>query len=157
MKKIFTFILFFISNIVFSQTILFMAGIEKDVSSDGQANILRKALPHSNIIVYKRNQVTKIIQDSRKNSNCKIVLFSAACKNSYEIIISTTCDVWIIEPHFSSSKEIKKSLLIGFPKNQIILGPTKERGEGIIKGCHKTPKSYNHFQSLNYFATLLNK
>jgi hypothetical protein len=155
MKKILILTLFFLSNVSFSQTILFMAGIEKDMSAENQANILRNALPESKIIVYRKNQVKKIIDDSNQYPSSKIVLFSAACRNSYEIIISTICDVWVVEPHYSSGKEIKKSIKIGFPKKQIILGPNKSRGDGIVNGCLKTPKGLNHFESLNYLSKFL--
>jgi len=151
-------LIFFSHTSIFGQKILFMAGIEKDLSSDRQAQILRKYLPKSTVVTYKKDEVTKIIRDSKIDTNVTIVLFSAACKSAYEIIISTYCDVWVVEPHFAYGKGIRDAVNIGFPKNQIILGPTPERGQGILeKGQKNTPESLNHFNSLKYLSLFLSK
>lgn len=156
MKRIISLVIFLIiGHSLTAQTILFMAGLEKDLSADKQAEIIKKALPNHKVITFKKNEVNKIINYSMKDTNSVIVLFSAACKNSYEIIISTLCDVWIVEPHNSYGKQIREAIKIGFPKKQIILGPKPIRGFGISKGCRNTPNNLDHFQSLKYVSNFL--
>ena len=154
MKKFFlttvTFIL--ITFKVNSQVIRFMAGIEKDLSAEKQGDIIRKSLPNHKVIVYKKNEIKRLLRDSKGDTSSRIILFSYSCKWSYEVITSVLCDVWVVEPHWSSSKVINDCILIGFPKRHIILGPKPNRGFGISKGCSMTPSGLGHFESLKFVS-----
>ena len=134
----------------YSQTIRFMAGIERDLSSEKQGDIIRRCLPNHKVIVYKKNQLKKLLKDSKGDTSSTIILFSYSCKWSWEVITSVTCNVWVVEPHWSSSKVINDCISIGFPKRQIILGPNPNRGFGINRGCSMTPNGLGHFESLKF-------
>jgi hypothetical protein len=137
------------------QTITFMSGIERDLSSQSQAQIIQGALPKAKITTFKHTEVGKLITHSRKNPNSIIILFSAAAKHTYRVVTETNSEIWIVEPHYSSAKTIKDAIKIGFPKSQIILGPTSIRGANISTGCRRTPNGLNHFQALKFVTTLL--
>lgn len=155
MKKV-LFLLFFISSLTgYSQVIRFMAGIEKDLSAENQCEIIRKSLPGRKVLLYRRNESSRLIKDCYGDTTSIIILFSAGCKNSYNIIESVLCDVWIVEPHFSYGESVRKCIDIGFPRKRIILGSDKGRGLGISRGCRSTPKGLGHFDSLEWVCGLI--
>ena len=134
-----------------------MAGIEKVLSARNQCKIVKRSFPGRKVILYKRGEYIRLIRDSYRDTSSIIILFSAACKDSYSVIESVLCDVWIVEPHYSYGKNINKAVRIGFPRNHIILGPVKERGLGIIRGARVTPKGLNHFESLEWVCGLIKR
>lgn len=155
MKNILLILFLLFASDSFSQVIRFMAGIEKDMSAESQCEIVRKSLPGRKVLLYRRNESSRLIKDSYRDTSSVIILFSAGCKESYNIIISTLCDVWVVEPHISYGEGIRSAIRIGFPKNRIILGPDRNRGLGISVGCRKTPKGLNHFGSLRWVCGLI--
>ena len=155
MKPIITILFFIISFESFSQVIRFMAGIEKDMSAEKQCDIVRKNLPGRKIILYNRGEYKRLIRDSYRDTLSVIILFSAGCKDSYSVIESVLCDVWIVEPHYSYGGNIRKCISIGFPRNRVVLGPYKERGLGVVKGCRITPVGLGHFDSLEWVCGLI--
>ncbi len=157
MRRLLLILTLFVINITNAQTIRFMAGIERDLSAKNQCKIVEKSFPNRKVILYKRGEYKRLIRDSYRDTSSVIILFSAGCKDSYSVIESVLCDVWIIEPHYSYSKNINKAISIGFPKDHIILGPVKERGLGIIRGARSTPRGLNHFESLAWICGLINR
>ena len=157
MKNFILFLFLLISFESSSQVIRFMAGIEKDMSADRQCDIVRKNLPGHKVILYKRGEYKRLIRDSHRDTSSVIILFSAGCKDSYSVIESVLCDVWIVEPHYSYGGNIRKCISIGFPRDRVLLGSTKERGMGIDKGCRKTPRAFGHFGSLEWVCWIIGK
>jgi hypothetical protein len=132
-----------------------MAGIEKDMSAQKQSELVKRSLPGRKVILYKRSEYKRLIRDSYRDTSSVIILFSAGCKNSYSVIESVLCDVWIVEPHFSYGGNIRKCISIGFPRNRVVLGPSKERGLGMVRGCRRTPKGLGHFKSLEWVCGII--
>lgn len=141
----------------YSQVIRFMAGIEKDLSAIKQSELVRKSLPSHRVILYRKGEYKRLIRDSYRDTTSVIILFSAGCKDSYSVIESVLCDVWIVEPHFSYGVNIRKCISIGFPRDRVIVGPYKDRGMGIVKGCRRTPVGLGHFDSLVWVCGLVKK
>jgi hypothetical protein len=154
---ILTLLAFLTSLNTYSQVIRFMAGIEKDMSATKQSELIRKSLPNHKVILYRRGEHKRLIRDSYKDTSSVIILFSAGCKDSYSVIESVLCDVWLVEPHFSYGGNIRRCISIGFPRSRVIVGPYKERGMGISEGCRRTPVGLGHFDSLVWVCGLVKK
>jgi hypothetical protein len=157
MKLLIILLSVFIINFSNAQTIRFMAGIEKDLTAQKQCDIVKSSLPNHKVQLYKRGEYKRLIRDSYRDTTSIIILFSAGCKDSYSVIESVLCDVWIVEPHISYGENIRKCISIGFPKSKIVLGPYKERGFGISNGCRRTPDGLGHFKSLEWVCGLIRK
>ncbi len=158
MRKKSLFLILLLTSVVccgHGQTITFMAGIETDLSAQSQTQIIQGALPKAKITTFKHTEVSKLIAHSRKSPNSIIILFSAAAKHTYRVVTETNAEIWIVEPHYSSAKTVGDAIRIGFPKRQIILGPTANRGSTISTGCRRTPNGLNNFQALKFVTTLL--
>jgi hypothetical protein len=99
-----------------------------------------------------RDESPKLVEVLKKNKTGKIVCFSKGCEylNNIEKHLSNKSNLWIIEPYG------KIKIPEGVPKNQIILGPTPERGsENFEEGNVKTPEGTDHWGSLEYTGKLM--
>lgn len=134
-----------------------MAGNENYMNAERQCNIIRKALPNHKILLYKKNEFKKLLKECKNDTLSIVILFSAGCKNTYDLVKSKFKNVWVVEPHYSYVSNIKEAIKIGLPKNHVILGPKKARGMGIISGCRSTPINLNHFQSLTWVCKIIDK
>ena len=100
-----------------------------------------------------RDEKPGLVQQAlKKNKTGKIVCFSKGCEylNNIAKHLSNKSNLWIIEPYG------KIKIPEGVPKNQIILGPTPERGsENFEEGNIKTPEGTDHWGSLEYTGKLM--
>jgi len=147
-------LLTFVTSLCSGQTIRFMAGLEKNMSAAKQSKILQKALPRAQIITYKHTEINRLMSDLRGKQET-VILFSAAGRHTLDIVEMTNSHVWVVEPHYSAGKKIRRAISMGLPKTQIILGPKPARGLGIHKKCVSTPNGIGHFGALRFAGSLI--
>lgn len=99
-----------------------------------------------------RDEKPGLVEVLKKNKTGKIICFSKGCEylNNIAKHLSNKSNLWIIEPYG------KIKIPEGVPKNQIILGPTPDRGsENFVEGNIKTPDGTDHWGSLTYAGKLI--
>jgi len=152
------------SFISFSQPIIFISGLDSrkyDLSVKEQAKLLET---NHQVIAFRFSDWEKATKVINKNPNCKVILFSKGCQfllpiynrlNDKSLIEN---NIFIVEP-FGKSKKcvrgIRTLTKLGLPQKNVIVGPSKDRGKGVVKNPTKTPIGYSHWKSLKFVSKFI--
>jgi hypothetical protein len=158
MKSTLTLILLILTNFTLGQSVVFISGLYHrnfDLSPKAQANLLGKEY---NPIVFKYQDWKSAVPYIKDNT--KVILFSKGCKYAlplYESInnLNILKNIYIVESPSDYGDGIRKLVKLGLPEKNIIVGPDKSRGLGIVKNPTYTPKGLSHWGSLKYVSTII--
>ena len=106
------------------------------------------------MIHFRFNEVKGVESAINKNPTANVVLFSKACEHAAEIsnVMSDKSKLFIVEPYaVYGNPSVVSAKDNGVPEKNIITGPAKERGLGVVGGA--TPSiGKSHLDSLGTLA-----
>lgn len=160
MKKEFpTFKKFLLEND--SSNVILMGGLDYrngDMNISQQADLLR--VGDFNVTGFRYNDLVNVKKSLSRNPDAIVVLFSAGCSYASQIAQSMNdkSKLFIVEPYAASVNtvnSVRTAVSMGVPNTNIIAGPTKGRGLGIVSGATKTPEGINHWGALKFAGSKL--
>lgn len=143
--------------------VILMCGLDYrpgDKTISQQVQLLKRSTGNKNIIGFKYNAPSEVKSAILKNPNAYVVLFSAGCKFSSEIAsaIKDKKKLFIVEPYASSEKtkqSVINAISQGVPNQNVITGPEKNRGFGVISNSTPTPNGIGHWGALEYVGKFI--
>jgi hypothetical protein len=99
-----------------------------------------------------RSESERLVANLKRNKTGRIICIGKGCEYLGNIAkhISNKSNIWVVEPSG------KINIPDGIPKNQVILGPTPNRGsENFEEGNIKTPEGTDHWGALTYAGKLI--
>lgn len=139
-KLLFTAILSFIC-IQDKNNVIFIAGSDTrswDITATQQARLLQKGYIKEPKTFRFNVSTSELNNYIKTKNNITVFLFSAGCRKTLDVIKSPYIDarkVYVIEPYATDSgirSTIRQSVNLGLPRENIFVGPTRDRGLGIL-------------------------
>jgi len=148
-------------SMVTGNSVILMGGLDYrngDRNISQQASIL-KSNSNKNVISHRYNDITGVKQSILENPDAYVVLFSAGGSYASQIaqLMKDKSKLFVVEPYASSANTantVKSAVSMGVPTQNIITGPTKGRGLGVVPGTTQTPRGIDHWGALQYIGTL---
>jgi hypothetical protein len=125
-----------------------------------QVDIVKNSTGNENVIGHRYMNLDDALFSIKKNPSSFVILFSAGCKHSKQIaeVMTDKKKLFIVEPYAISSAtslSVSNAVNLGVPTKNVIVGPTKGRGAGIVKEATKTPSGIGHWGALEYVGSLI--
>jgi hypothetical protein len=145
-----------------SGDVILMGGLDYrsgDLKISQQVEVL-KSSSNKNVIGHRYNQFSNVANSISENPDATVVLFSAGCAYSSKVasLIKNKNKLFIVEPYAISqgtSSSVQSAVSQGVPSSNVITGPSKGRGDGVVGGSKKTPSGYGHWDALKYVGKLI--
>lgn len=145
-----------------SGDVVLMGGLDYrsgDLKISQQVEVL-KSSSNKNVIGHRYNQFSNVAKSISENPDVTVVLFSAGCLYASNVasLIKNKNKLFIVEPYAISqgtTNSVQSAVSMGVPSSNVITGPSKGRGEGIVSGSKKTPSGYSHWDALKYVGKLV--
>jgi peptidoglycan hydrolase-like protein with peptidoglycan-binding domain len=146
-----------------SGDVILMGGLDTrsgDLNIDQQVKVLKNKLLNKTIIGFRYNNLQGVLAAIRKNPESYVVLFSAGCKYSSQVAkeIKYKDRLFIVESYAKSSgvfSSVNDAVSMGVPNKNVITGPVKVRGKGVVSGSTDTPSGVDHWGSLGYVTNFI--
>jgi len=143
--------------------VILMGGLDYrkgDKSINQQVDVVKKSIGLQNVIGHRYMNLNDVLLSIKKNPNAYVILFSAGCKYSKQIAdeMSDKTKLFIVEPYAISSgtaTSVSSAVGIGVPSKNVIVGPSKGRGSGVVNGATKTPSEIGHWGALEYVGSFI--
>ena len=143
--------------------VILMGGLDYrkgDKSINQQVDVVKKSIGLQNVIGHRYMNLNDVLLSIKKNPNAYVILFSAGCKYSKQIAdeMSDKTKLFIVEPYAISSgtaTSVSSAVGIGVPSKNVIVGPSKGRGSGVVNGATKTPSEIGHWGALEYVGNFI--
>jgi hypothetical protein len=143
--------------------IILMGGLDYrqgDKNISQQVEIVKQSSGIKNVIGHRYMKINDVLSSIKENPDAYVILFSAGCRYSNEIakVMNDKSKLYIVEPYAVSSgtaNSVRNAVSQGVPPKNVIVGPSKGRGSGVVDGSTKTPPNIGHWGSLEYVGTLL--
>jgi len=143
--------------------VILMGGLDYrkgDKSINQQVDVVKKSIGLQNVIGHRYMNLSDVLLSIKKNQNAYVILFSAGCKYSKQIAdaMSDKTKLFIVEPYAISSEtatSVSSAVGIGVPSKNVIVGPSKGRGSGVVNGATKTPSEIGHWGALEYVGSFI--
>jgi len=143
--------------------IILMGGLDNrsgDKSISQQIEIVKQSTGLKNVIGHRYMKINDVLSSIKENPDAYVILFSAGCRYSNEIAKALTdkTKLYIVEPYAASSNtanSVRNAVNQGVPSKNVIVGPSKGRGNGVVDGSTKTPPNIGHWGALEYVGTLI--
>lgn len=131
-----------------------------DLKISQQEDKVQNNLVGKKVKGFRYNNPTGAIEAIKENPNAYVILFSAGCNYSSQIanVMKDKKKLFIVEPYGSSSKvvnTVNNAVNSGVPKSNVITGPYKARGAGIVPGSTQTPSDYSHWGALEFVTKFI--
>ena len=135
-------------------------------SGQGDANyytkLLEKNLPGKKIKTHVWTDLSGLLKSIEKNPDAVVVLYSAGAKWSKNAasLVDDKSKIFIVEPwNAGGGSPVTPSVIdavnIGVPNSNVITGPERARGFGIVQNSTPTPKGKSHFEVLDFVGNLV--
>jgi len=150
-------------NEMASNTVILMGGLDYrggDLNIKQQTNKIKTKLPNKNVLGFRYNDLTGVLGAIKNNPYSYVILFSAGCNQS-STIASAMKDkqkLFIVEPYATSkgvTNSVSSAVSAGVPSSNVVVGPNKPRGAGVVGGATKTPTNLDHWGALDFVTTLI--
>lgn len=146
-----------------SDQIILVGGLDYrpgDLKISQQVSKIQDKIPNKNVIGFRYKDPKGAIKKIKENPNSYVILFSAGGNHSSEIAkeVQDKTKLFIVEPYASSSKvvnTVSNAVSLGVPSSNVIVGPNKPRGLGVVSGTTKTPNNYDHWGALDFVTKFL--
>lgn len=143
--------------------VILMGGLDYrkgDKSINQQVDVVKKSIGLQNVIGHRYMNLNDVLLSIKKNPNAYVILFSAGCRYSKQIAdaMSDKTKLFIVEPYAISSgtaTSVSSAVGIGVPSKNVIVGPSKGRGSGVVNGATKTPSEIGHWGALEYVGNFI--
>jgi hypothetical protein len=143
--------------------VILMGGLDYrkgDKSINQQVDVVKKSIGLQNVIGHRYMNLNDVLLSIKKNPNAYVILFSAGCRYSKQIAdeMSDKTKLFIVEPYAISSgtaTSVSSAVGIGVPSKNVIVGPSKGRGSGVVNGATKTPSEIGHWGALEYVGSFI--
>jgi len=111
---------------------------------------------NKNVSGFKYSASTSsILAVLKDNPKIPVVMFSAGCAKADSIAADANADknkIYIIEPWAKNGNaHVSNAVKSGVPANHVYVGPTIERGKGVVTGVSLS-NATNHFEALTLIA-----
>lgn len=151
-------------NEINTNDIILMGGLDTrpgDLNINQQVKVLENKLPNKNIIGFRYNNLQGVLDAIKKNPESYVILFSAGCRYSSQVAkeIKYKDRLFIVESYAASSNvfnSVNDAVSMGVPNKNVITGPSKVRGKGVVSGSTNTPSGVDHWGSLSYVTNFIN-
>lgn len=151
-------------NEINTNNIILMGGLDTrpgDLNINQQVKVLENKLPNKNIIGFRYNNLQGVLSAIKKNPESYVILFSAGCRYSSQVAkeIKYKDRLFIVESYAASSgvfNSVNDAVSMGVPNKNVITGPLKVRGQGVVSGSTNTPDGVGHWGSLSYVTKFIN-
>ena len=148
---------------VSSGDVILMGGLDTrsgDLNINQQVKVLKNKLPNKTIVGFRYNNLQGVLDAIRKNPESYVVLFSAGCKYSSQVAkeIKYKDRLFIVESYAKSSgvfSSVNDAVSMGVPNKNVITGPVKVRGKGVVSGSTDTPSGVDHWGALGYVTNFI--
>jgi hypothetical protein len=146
-----------------SDNVILMGGLDYrpgDLNISQQVSKLKNNLSGKNITGFRYKDLSGALQGIKDNPNSYVILFSAGCNYSSKIadVIKDKNKLFIVEPYALSAgvtNSVNSAVSSGVPNSNVVVGPIKARGLGVVPGSTKTPSSYDHWGALEFVSNLI--
>jgi len=137
-----------------SDTIVFIGGIVKYMSTERQTKVLEKGLPSGfTVISFGYINFANIKSYVEKNPGSIIICFSRGCQEAPNLISIEGVKpdkIYMIEPYHGNNANIQLGKL-GIPEKNFFVGPNAARGKGIVSNPSNS-NGRDHFDALTTSA-----
>lgn len=150
-----------VGNISANADVIFVAGLISVIPLDQQVANLKKGLGNDKSVkAFLHSDSVKTITDYiASHTSAYVFLYSAGCVHAKAVssvpgIVNSK--VYVVEPYSPGSavKSVQTAAQNGVPLGNIFLGPSADRGNGILTGTSKTPSGMHHGEALTNAAKL---
>lgn len=130
-----------------------------DYKISGQVELLKKNMIGSkNVIGHRHMDIDGAIDSIKNNPKAKVVLFSAGCKHADKIskVIGSKKNLFIVEPYAVSPRttdSIRRAISSGVPESNVVVGPNRGRGNGVVSSPTNTPSGTGHWGALQWVGS----
>jgi peptidoglycan hydrolase-like protein with peptidoglycan-binding domain len=146
-----------------SDQIILVGGLDYrsgDLKISQQVSKIQNKVPNKKVFGFRYKDYEGAIKKIKENPNSYVVLFSAGCSYSSEIAkeVKDKTKLFIVEPYASSLRvvnTVNNAVSLGVPSSNVIVGPIKPRGLGVVSGATKTPNNYDHWGALDFVSKFL--
>ena len=146
-----------------SDQIILVGGLDYrlgDLKISQQVSKIQNKVPNKKVFGFRYKDYEGAIKKIKENPNSYVVLFSAGCSYSSEIAkeVKDKTKLFIVEPYASSLRvvnTVNNAVSLGAPSSNVIVGPIKPRGLGVVSGATKTPNNYDHWGALDFVSKFL--
>lgn len=146
-----------------NNTIILMGGLDYrsgDLNIEQQKNKIKVKLPNKNVLGFRYNDLSGVLGAIKNNPNSYVILFSAGCNKSSTIsnAMKDKKKLFIVEPYATSKSvadSVSSAVSSGVPSSNVVVGPNKPRGAGVVGGATKTTTNLNHWGALDFVTTLI--
>jgi hypothetical protein len=112
------------------------------------------------VVGHRYNDISSVRKSISQSPNAIVVLFSAGCYYSGEIakLMNNKSNLFIVEPYAISantSNSVQRAVSLGVPSSNVITGPTRGRGLGVVGGATATPVGVGHWGALQFVQAFL--
>jgi len=142
--------------------VILMGGLDYrqgDKTIDQQVEVIKKSTGLKNVIGHRYMKINDVLESIKQNPDAHVILFSAGCRYSNEIAsaMKDKTKLFIVEPYAASSStanSVKNAVSAGVPSKNVVVGPSKGRGSGVVSGATNTPQGIGHWDALEYVGSL---
>jgi hypothetical protein len=146
-----------------NNTIILMGGLDYrsgDLNIKQQTNKINVKLPNKNVLGFRYNDLSGVLAAIKNNPYSYVILFSAGCNKSSTIAnaMKDKQKLFIVEPYATSKSvtdSVSSAVSSGVPSSNVVVGPNKPRGNGVVGGATKTPTNLDHWGALDFVTTLI--
>lgn len=143
--------------------LILMGGLDNrpgDLSIGQQVQSIKTNLSNKNVIGFRYNDISGVLQAVKNNPNAYVVLFSAGCKYASQIapLMNDKKKMFIVEPYAkstSTAQSVQTAVSLGVPNKNVVAGPVKERGAGVVSSTTNTPQGQGHWSALQNVGQLI--
>ena len=131
-----------------------------DLNIKQQTNKINVKLPNKNVLGFRYNDLSGVLAAIKNNPYSYVILFSAGCNKSSTIAnaMKDKQKLFIVEPYATSKSvtdSVSSAVSSGVPSSNVVVGPNKPRGNGVVGGATKTPTNLDHWGALDFVTTLI--
>lgn len=145
--------------------VLLVAGLDSrpgDLSAGSQARLLSEGLNGAKVDAVRYSDLPGARSWIRQHPTGTVVLFSAGCRwaDEVSVLVRDPARVWILEPWAkgrSTRWGIKTAVSFGVPQSNVVVGPNRARGLGIVSAPARTPHGTGHLGSLRTLGRLISR
>lgn len=137
-----------------SGNLVFIGGLEHNMKTEGQRDLLVKGLPNTiTVKSFRYSDDSAIKSYVEKNPSNIIICFSAGCRDAIYLVRINGVDpkkIYMIEP-LASALNRRELTNLGIPEKNFFIGPTSGRGKGIVSNPSNSG-GRDHFDALTTSA-----
>jgi len=137
-----------------SGNLVFIGGLEDNMKTEGQRDLLVRGLPNTiTVKSFRYSDDSAIKSYVEKNPSNIIICFSAGCRDAIYLVRINGVDpkkIYMIEP-FGSALNRRELTNLGIPEKNFFVGPSAGRGMGIVSNPSNSG-GRGHFDALTTSA-----